>query len=91
MKSTVRKSTRFTWILGILLSSSVLSFVSCKKDRMAVDSFSKIDLKLNDLDCFARTIKDGTIKIGGPYHEKKDQKVYKTGNYQNKVIGKLLT
>ena len=85
MKSTVRKSTRFTRILGILLSSSVLSFISCKKDRMAVDSFSKIDLKLNDLDCFARTIKNGTIKIGGPYHERKDQKVISNDNNLEKV------
>jgi hypothetical protein len=85
MKSTVRKSKRFTWILGILLSSSVLSFFSCKKDRMAVDSFTKIDLKLNDLDCFARTIKNGMIKIGGPYHEKKDQKVMSTNNNLEKV------
>jgi hypothetical protein len=85
MKSTVRKSKRFTWILGILLSSSVLSFFSCKKDRMAVDSFTKIDLKLNDLDCFARTIKNGMIKIGGPYHEKKDKKVLSRNNNLEKV------
>ena len=85
MKSTVRKSTRFTRVFGILLSSSVLSFFSCKKDRMAVDSFSRIDLKLNDLDCFARTIKNGTIKIGGPYHEKKDQKVISSADNLGKV------